>query len=95
MKKLMILAALAAGSAMAAEWTGYIIDEACSGKKDMLGNVSCAQSCIKRGSPAVLVTDDGTVHKIADQDKVKEYAGKKVTISGELADGAIKVTSVK
>lgn len=95
MKKLMILAALAAGSAMAAEWTGYIIDEACSGKKEMLGNVSCAQSCIKRGSPAVLVTDDGAVVKIADQDKVKEYAGKKVTISGELADGAIKVTSVK
>jgi hypothetical protein len=94
MRKLIVLAALA-GSAMAAEWTGYIVDEACAGKKEMLGNVSCAQSCIKRGSPAVLVTGDGTVHKIADQDKVKEYAGKKVTISGDMADGAIKVVSVK
>ncbi|MGB7759273.1 MAG: DUF5818 domain-containing protein [Bryobacteraceae bacterium] len=95
MKKLMILAALAAGSAMAAEWTGYIIDEACSGKKEMRGDVNCAKVCIKRGSPAVLVTEDGTVHKIADQAKVTEYAGKKVTITGELADGAIKVDSVK
>jgi len=95
MKKLMILAALAAGSAMAAEWTGYIIDEACAGKKEMLGNVACAKGCIKRGSPAVLVTDDGTVHKIADQDKVKDFAGKKVTISGEEQDGSIKVDSVK
>ena len=95
MKKLMILAALAAGSAMAAEWTGYIIDKDCSGKKEMLGNVACAKGCIKRGSPAVLVTDDGTVHNIADQDKVKEFAGKKVTITGEVADGAIKVESVK
>ena len=95
MKKLMILAALAAGTAMAAEWTGYIIDKDCSGKKEMLGNVGCAQSCMKRGSPAVLVTDDGTVAKIADQDKVKEFAGKKVTITGSMTDGAIKVDSVK
>jgi len=95
MRKLMLLAALAAGSAMAAEWSGYIIDEACSGKKEMLGNVTCAQNCIKRGSPAVLVTDDGTVHKIADQDKVKSFAGKKVTITGEESDGAIKVASIK
>ena len=95
MKKLMILAALAAGSAMAAEWTGYIIDKDCSGKKEMLGNVACAKGCIKRGSPAVLVTDDGAVLSIADQDKVTEYAGKKVTIKGALADGAIKVESVK
>ena len=95
MKKLMILAALAAGSAMAAEWTGYIIDKDCSGKKDKLGDVACAKACIKRGSPAVLVTDDGTVLSIADQDKVTEYAGKKVTITGALADGAIKVESVK
>jgi len=95
MKKLMILAMLAAGSAMAAEWTGYIIDQACASKKEMLGNVACAQGCIKRGSPAVLVTDDGTIHKIADQDKVKEFAGKKVTITGSLDEGAIKVESVK
>ncbi|MGO9230446.1 MAG: DUF5818 domain-containing protein [Bryobacteraceae bacterium] len=95
MKKLLVLAALAASSAMAAQWTGYIIDEMCAGKKEMLGNVTCAQNCIKRGSPAVLVTDDGSVLKIADQAKVVPFAGKKVTITGELADGAIKVESVK
>ena len=60
MKKLIIFV-LAAGTAMAGEWTGYIIDEACSGKKEMLGNVTCAQNCMKRGSPAVLVTEDGLV----------------------------------
>ena len=61
----------------------------------MLGNVTCAQNCIKRGSPAVLVTEDGTVYKIADQDKVKEYAGKKVTLAGNLTDGSIRVDTVK
>ena len=98
MKKFCVLAALAAGlsvSAMAAEWTGYIVDQNCASKKEMLGNVACAQSCIKRGSPAVLVTDDGKVYKIADQDKVAEHAGHKVTISGKMVNDQIKVDSVK
>jgi opacity protein-like surface antigen len=98
MKKLCILAALTAGLsvvASAAEWTGYIIDQACAGKKEMLGNVACAQSCIKRGSPAVLVTDEGKIYKIADQDKVKEAAGKKVTVTGTMTGDTIKVESLK
>ena len=98
MKKLSILAALAAGlsiSAMAAEWTGYIEDQNCASKKEMLGNVACAQSCIKRGAAAVLVTEDGKIYKIADQDKVKEAAGKKVTLSGTMDGDTIKVASMK
>ena len=98
MKKLTVLAALTAGmsiSAMAADWTGYIIDQACASKKEMLGNVACAQSCIKRGSPAVLVTDDGKIYKIADQDKVKDAAGKKVTLSGTMKADTISVDSIK
>src|SRR5579862_5358894 len=98
MKRLTALAVLAAGmsiSAMAADFTGYIIDQNCASKKEMLGNVQCAQSCIKRGAAAVLVTDDGKVYKIADQDKVKAEAGKKVTITGSVDADTIKVDSIK
>jgi hypothetical protein len=95
MKRLLAVFALATVSGIAADWTGYIIDEACSGKKEMRGNVACAQSCIKRGSPAVLVTDDGKIFKIADQDKVTEHAGQKVTITGKMDGDTIKVDSVK
>jgi hypothetical protein len=95
MKKVLAVFALATVSGMAADWTGYIIDQACSGKKEMLGNVACAQSCIKRGSPAVLVTDDGKIYKIADQAKVTEFAGLKVTITGKMDGDSIKVDSVK
>ena len=98
MKKLTILAAFVGGmaiSAMAADWSGYIVDQNCASKKEMLGNEQCAQSCIKRGSPAVLVTDDGKVYKIADQDKVKDSAGKKVTLTGTMKGEAISVDSVK
>ena len=98
MKKLTILAALTGAmalSAMAADWTGYIVDQNCAKNKAMLGNVQCAQSCIKRGAAAVLVTDDGKIYKIADQDKVKDEAGKKVTITGTMKEEAISVDSVK
>ena len=95
MKRLLAVFALATVSGMAADWTGYIIDQSCSGKKEMLGNVAFAQSCIKRGSPAVLVTDDGKIFKIADQDKVTEHAGQKVTITGKMDGDSIKVDSVK
>ena len=95
MKRVLAVIALTTVSGMDADWTGYIIDQACASKKEMRGNVECAQSCIKRGSPAVLVTDDGQVYEIADQGKVTEHAGQKVTITGKMEGDSIKVDSVK
>lgn len=98
MKRLTILALMIGGmslSALAAEWSGYIIDKNCASKKEMWGNVACATSCIKRGAPAVLVTEDGTVYSISNQDKVKELAGKKVTVSGTADAKTITVDTVK
>jgi hypothetical protein len=42
-----------------------------------------------------MVTDEGQIYKIADQDKVTEYAGQKVTITGKMDGDSIKVDSVK
>ena len=97
MKRLAVLLGLTAGmtfSAFAAEFTGFIVDTNCASKKEMLGNVACAQSCIKRGAKAVLVTDDGKIYKIAEQDKVVPAAGKKVTIAGTVDGDTIKVDTV-
>ena len=99
MKKAIVLFGLAAGlsaSAMAADITGYIIDEMCSSMPGMRGNVECANKCIKAGSAAVLVTDEGKIYKIAEQAKVIPQAGKKVTVSGKVdADNTIHVDKVK
>jgi len=99
MKKQTVFAVLLGGamvmSAMAADWSGYIIDKNCASKKAMWGNAQCAESCIKRGAPAVLVTEDGKVYSIADQDKVKDSAGKKVTITGTMKGDTISVESIK
>jgi hypothetical protein len=97
MKKSLTLLALAATfslGAVAADFSGYIIDQNCASKPAMKGNVDCAAKCIKGGSPAVLLTDEGKVYKIADQAKVVDLAGKKVTITGKLADDTITVSKV-
>ena len=95
MKKLLFVFGLAAISAMAADWTGYIVDKNCAGKKAMLGNEGCAKSCMDKGAPAVLATEDGKIYAIANQDKVKDAAGKKVTLTGKMDKDTITVEDVK
>ncbi len=86
----------AAMSAGAADYTGYISDAKCAGKGKggAEAHASCAVKCIKAGEAAVLVVGD-KVYKIADQSKVVDLAGKKVTISGTMDGDSIKVEKVK
>lgn len=84
-----------AASGIAAEFTGYIIDESCSGKPAMKGNEACARKCIKGGSPAVLLAEDAKVYKLDDQAKVMEHAGHKVKVTGTLNADTIKVDTIK
>ena len=95
MKKLLPYLILTAMSAMAADWTGYIIDKNCASKKAMWGNEACAKKCVGGGAPAVLVTEDGKIYSISNQDKVKEHAGHKVTVSGKIEGETITVDNVK
>ena len=95
MKKLLFVGALATISAFAADWTGYIVDKSCAGKKAMWSNEACAASCIKRGAPAVFVTEDGKIYNVKEQDKVTSFAGKKVTLSGSMSGDTISVSDVK
>jgi hypothetical protein len=95
LKKLLLVFGLAAISAMAADFTGYIVDKNCASKKEMLGDEACAKRCIGRGAAAVLATEDGKIYQIANQDKVKDVAGKKVTLTGKMDKDTITVDDVK
>jgi hypothetical protein len=97
MKIFMTAALLVCGLAatgMAADFTGFVEDTACSTKAGMKNNAECAQKCIKGGDAAVLVTPDGKIYKIADQDKIVAHAGHNVTITGDLKGDTISVTKV-
>jgi hypothetical protein len=98
MRKLTAVAALAFGlaaSGLAAEFKGFVEDTMCSTNPAMKDNAECAKKCIKGGSPAVLVTADGKIYKIDNQDKIVEHAGMKVTVNGTLKGDTITVASVK
>jgi Protein of unknown function (DUF5818) len=95
MKRGIAVFALTAAGALAADYNGYIIDEACATKSAMKGNEACARKCIKGGSPAVLLTADAKVYKLDAQDKVSEHAGHKVIVTGALTGDTIKVESLK
>src|SRR5580698_6694908 len=98
MKKLTALAALVLGlsaMAMAAEFTGFVEDTNCAGKAEMKADAECAKKCIKGGSPAVLVGEDGKIYKVANQDKIVAHAGEKVTVTGDVKGDTITIASVK
>ena len=95
MKRRIALFVLFPVFAIAADFTGYVIDEACSAKPAMKGNEACARKCIKGGSPAVLLSADGKVYKLDDQSKAVEHAGHKVKVTGDLKGDTIKIESIK
>ncbi|MGC9944966.1 MAG: hypothetical protein ABSF64_01100 [Bryobacteraceae bacterium] len=86
-------------TAMAAEFSGYISDAGCAAKKGAQtaadSHAGCAKGCIKRGDKAVLVTPEGKVYTIANQDKVLEHAGQKVTLVAEADGDNLTVGEVK
>jgi hypothetical protein len=109
MKKLIAVAALAAiGSmtAMAAEWTGYISDTKCAAASSKASSAaewinpdqfeSCVKQCVKAGSPAVFLTPDNKMIKIdaASMEKVTPMLGHKVTVTGKLDGGVLKIDTI-
>ncbi|HLY20775.1 MAG TPA: DUF5818 domain-containing protein [Bryobacteraceae bacterium] len=86
-------------SAMAGEFSGYISDSGCAKKQGAKAaadsHAGCAKGCIKRGDKAVLVTPDGKIYNITNQDKVVDHAGEKVTLVGDVDGENITVTEVK
>lgn len=88
--------ALATTFAFAESWTGYVSDAKCGAKhnKGTQADVNCVNACIKGGSEAVLVVGDKVV-PIANKDKVADFHGKKVTVTGTLEGDKITVESAK
>ena len=73
---------------------GYVLDSACAFTKSLKKPISaeCAIACAKAGSPLVILTTSGTIYwPIADttpssgqNDRLLEYAGKQVTVTGKV-----------
>lgn len=79
---------------------GYISDSMC-GLKHMSGmgdDKSCTLVCVKGGSQFVLADrDNKKVYKLdkTGQEKAREFAGQKVTVTGRVTGKTIRVTSIE
>jgi hypothetical protein len=95
----LLVLTLFAASAIAADYQGYIVDANCAAKQGAKAasekHANCAAKCIKGGAKAVLVTEEGKVYQLANQDKVVDHAGHKVTVTGKLDGETITVDNVK
>jgi hypothetical protein len=56
--------------------TGWLCNSKCVAQS--AGHAVCDQNCADKSGQVVLVDDQGQVLKIANQDKVMSYTGKKV-----------------
>lgn len=73
---------------------GYVLDSACAFTKGLKKPISaeCATACAKAGSPLVILTTNGTIYwpiagttpSSGQNDKLIEFAGKQVTVSGKV-----------
>ena len=109
MKKLFAVVALFTLSCMTAfagQWSGYISDEKCanSGSKAAKASdwinpkafESCAQKCVREGSPVVFVTEDNQILKL-DSDSTKKalpHVGHRVKLTGSLENGTLKINKI-
>lgn len=76
---------------------GYIVDAQCAKRgKGMWVNAECVARCVRDGDKVVLVTEDGKVYQISNQDKIApETYGQVVTLMGKTEGETITVESLK
>ena len=101
MKKLIVSCALAVALApamvLADEITGYVSDEHCGAAHDSVSdaNTKCINTCLKKGSDPVLVSNGKVMKFDADsKDKAKAYAGQSVKIDGSMDGDMVKINSI-
>jgi hypothetical protein len=76
---------------------GYIVDQRCAKQgKAMWTNARCVQTCVQDGDPLVLVTEEGKVYRLLNQDKIEtDYYGQKVAVTGKAEGDTITVASLQ
>jgi hypothetical protein len=99
------LASLTAAPANGA-MVGYISDTKCamSGAKAKTAAEwiqpaafeECVKKCVKEGSTPVFVTEDNKILKVdaASSDKITQYLGHKVSVTGKVEGGTLKIDTI-
>src|SRR5437773_12566462 len=78
-------------------FTGVVSDTHCRAKHATAGDstAACVSKCAAGGASHVLVTSDGKVYQLDNQDNSKDYAGESVSVVGTASRDAISAASVE
>jgi len=103
---MLVLLALIAIPALAEKLTGYVSDTQCATSSAKAAKAtdwinpkafeSCAQKCVKNGSPMVFVTEDNKILKLdADStQKATAHLGHRVSVEGKVENGTLKIDKI-
>jgi len=76
-------------------WEAHVTDDMCA-KEHMMDGMTdpeCAIACVEMGAAlALFVEADDAVYAVDDQEKVTEFAGQDVTVTGVLSEDKTTVT---
>jgi hypothetical protein len=77
--------------------TAYVVDQSCAARgKGMWVNAQCVQKCVRDSDKVVLVTEQGKVIQIANQDRIEaETYGQKVAVTGKTEGDTITIATVR
>jgi hypothetical protein len=75
---------------------GVISDDMCKSKHMMPGHsdADCARACVKSGSKYVLMVGNKMYVLKGDMKQIAQFAGERVSVSGDLANNAVSVRSI-
>jgi hypothetical protein len=76
--------------------TGIVSDDMCKQKHMMPGHseADCARACVRAGSKYALIVGDKVYVLKGDPKQIGEFAGKKVSVTGDLTKGSLAVQSI-
>ena len=77
--------------------TGVLTDNMCTKKHMMPGkpNAECVRECIKHGAKFVVVADGKVIELTGKSEQLKELAGKKVKVTGDLKGKTLSAVNIE
>lgn len=87
-----LLLTLALSVALAAQWTGTIVDQKCAAAGNLKGDHT---KHLSADNPAVFVSEsDNKIYTLQNGSRAETLLGKRVTVQGEVDGSNIKVESI-
>ena len=91
---IVFMVAIASADDKAETVKGWVSDTKCGAKGNSEAHAACTKKCVEAGAKLAIVTDDGKVLAVDNQDAVKGHEGHHVAVDGHVSGESIHVEKV-